>query len=362
MKKIVKTTLFRLIKIYLFPLFLSLKIMPDKLYYFITIIFNMLENVYINKYVLLFRHIDLIRKPLPVFNFNDVGIVVQGPFFEDNNFTIYMLERYRKIYPFAPIILSTWKNEVSDADKILLKNLKIELIENKQPKFAKGHLNHQLLSSYQGMVMLKEKYNCTYALKTRTDQIFLKPNFIKFLIDLEKCFAPKNVNVLSRLIFLDLSYKFVPFHLCDFMCFGNVEDLINLYNIECSEVYTEADQKVIDERVRISDFELLDFHDKKIDVDKESIVMANGTVPEMFIVKNYFNKYVEKIDEKNILRQYWKFLKECAIIVNADALKFYWPKYIFKRYIIEDSSIREFGDLDFSAWLSIITEDGENDA
>ena len=116
-------------------------------------------------------------------------IVVQGPIILDQDFTIETLKLYRKNFPDAIIILSTWPTTKKNIR--ILKKLDIKVLENLQPK-NKGisNINLQIVSSRNG-IHLAKKMGTKYVLKTRTDQRIYHPNLKNYLFNFINTFPLK---------------------------------------------------------------------------------------------------------------------------------------------------------------------------
>ncbi len=59
----------------------------------------------------------------PRYAFDDTAIVIQGPIEYTNNYTAETFKLYRSIYPNAPIVVSTWKNEATNSFRHVCKKI-----------------------------------------------------------------------------------------------------------------------------------------------------------------------------------------------------------------------------------------------
>ena len=102
----------------------------------------------------------------PIKSFFNVGIVFQGPVMHDCNFTVDSIKIARSLYPEVKIILSTWKNELTDLERVELKKFRCIILESdslsaehKGTGEKLGHMNNQILSSlvFESLFDLSEK-------------------------------------------------------------------------------------------------------------------------------------------------------------------------------------------------------------
>ena len=127
------------------------------------------------------------------FPIDDTGIVIQGPIQKDGDFTLKTALLYRKLYPFVPIVISTWNGEIYNKLIGECKTNKIDIIENVIPKDG-GVGNHifQMTSSYLGIKYISDNYRVRYVLKCRTDQRIFREDILLYLKDLMKATNPTN--------------------------------------------------------------------------------------------------------------------------------------------------------------------------
>ena len=95
-----------------------------------------------------------------------VAILLQGPVIFEDNFTEETIKIYKKNFPSAIIILSTWEEHKNKIYK-KFSNLGIFLIFNKKPKFSgpkidkftDSNINYQIISTKSGISLAKKKKN-----------------------------------------------------------------------------------------------------------------------------------------------------------------------------------------------------------
>lgn len=107
---------------------------------------------------------------------------------------------YKKHFPEnTKIIISTWNDE----NEKYLENFRLEnvhVVLSEKPNYPGiSNVNYQIESSKNGLKYAKEKLNCEYAIKTRTDQRFYATNIYESAIK-NLCQKYKNI------IFIDPQY------------------------------------------------------------------------------------------------------------------------------------------------------------
>ena len=155
------------------------------------------------------------------------AIVIQGPVVVNNNFTLETIRIYKKYFPEAIIILSTW----DDTDKIVCEQIAqegIEIILNRKPDGCSyKHINFQIVSSRAGVVRAKS-LDARYILKTRTDQRFYNPHLLAYLYHALEAFPlVSQTRQQKRLIFSSESQQSHCrlYQASDIMIFGHADDM-----------------------------------------------------------------------------------------------------------------------------------------
>ena len=163
------------------------------------------------------------------------AIVMQGPIRIEGNFTVETVKFYRKLYPNAGIIVSTWKDE--DATTIMqIQCAGAEVLLCEKP-LTGGHLNinYQLKNTGEG-IRKAQKEGYHYIAKTRTDQRISKPYVFEYMINLMKQYPTVDSSKQEqRVICLSMNYgnMFFPYFMSDFFYFGTASDMGKLF--ECLE-------------------------------------------------------------------------------------------------------------------------------
>lgn len=136
----------------------------------------------------------------------------------------------KEVYPQAKIVISTWAGETK---KLTIdQDLGIDVIESNPPAADKMHVMHQMRSSYNGIKYLEQRYGMRYVLKTRTDQVFYKLDFLMHLKNLLKLHRPYDSKIKDKIIFCGHTSYFLTFFMGDFMTFSDVGVMLRLYGGE----------------------------------------------------------------------------------------------------------------------------------
>lgn len=326
-----------------------------------------LDELYNDYYTYNHMFQNTVWKFLQRIDIRDTAIVIQGPVIYENDFTIETLYRYRWIYPKATIILSTWNGDIQDYFRWQANSIDIIIVENEMPAdHGISNICLQLISSHYGILCANKIVGIKYVMKTRTDQRIFLPDFLTYLKNTLKTFAVKSEILKERIIFLGgyQSSCVCPFEMSDFLTFGRIEDMKEFYNS------TGKSQKLIPDRMNNLDYlkkraRILRDHShydnflamKTLSEEKRRFLcneFMEYLDPETYIVLSFYQRIILKrdfSDSDDVLEHYWKFLKNCVIIVDSDHLFLYWFKYE-DRYLIE-SSLISMGSLTTSAWMDI---------
>lgn len=309
------------------------------------------------------------RKFMPVYGDDDISVVLQGPIKYERNFTLETIMRYRWVYPNVSIIVSTWEGEVTEDFKLLSKAISVDILENVKPSDGgPWNIRFQLKSSFGGMIKAEEKKS-KYVMKTRTDQVFLNPDFLVYMKNMLRTFPVNCNNLLERIVFLggQNSMCTYPFRITDFMAFGRLEDLKKLYSADgFSErlEYTAGDRDAKREqylevlgRVPCDSFSSICELNQ---ADRRTMAMHIGRKqdPESYLIQSFYEREIIKkvlSEEDDVLMHYWKFIKNCTVFIDTDELLLFWAKYS-EQYMSFSNNISD-GGLTHSAWLSIYYSD-----
>lgn len=160
----------------------------------------------------------------------EISVVVQGGISE---YTQRCLLSLRKQLPEAQLILSTWEG----ADIMGLEY--DELVLSKDPggvvlddiSGTINNINRQIVSTKAGLELAKRKY----CLKFRTDLILNDSEFIRYFGVFDRAIEPlhfKNRVIVCNYYTRNPRVFPLPFHISDWIMFGNIEDIKLYFEIE----------------------------------------------------------------------------------------------------------------------------------
>lgn len=259
-----------------------------------------------------------------------IAIVVQGPFIEEDSFTLETLRLYRYNFPYSVIILSTWV--IPEGAASILAENRVQVILNDRPKNSGiANVNLQIVTSRAGM-LLARKLGAEYALKTRTDQRIYHTRLDAYLLNLVDTFPlvdgyPKQH---SRLVACSLNtFKLRPYGISDMFLFGHIDDMVRYWCVH------------LDNR-------------ENTDIDKKGCNTPRGhALAEMCEV--YFCVNFLRGIGRQVLFSLESSLRTFAdhfIIIDQSAIKLYWNKYM-----LDEERYKEHGFFDptlsFNDWLML---------
>ena len=295
----------------------------------------------------------------PSYDVDDTAIVLRGQIVYENRYTEKTFEFYRETYPNAPIIVSTWKNELTDEFRTVCKKNSVVLLENIQPALPGfGHLNYQLENALKGVLYVKENLRTKYILVTRTDQRLNKFDFLLRFRNLIQTFPPLGDKLHGRIIIFGtlLTKKYLPFSITDFLMFGHVADIFKVYNIPPLRDATEFRARMIhwktflDMRRKLSraTFVKCDFAEHGAKLKKFNKIMNRFVNTDIFWLKNFYRNHIAPLDETRLLETWWRFMQQYLLLVDMDSVAFDWAKYEDHRRYCDEAT-----GTDFSQWLEL---------
>lgn len=241
----------------------------------------------------------------------ELAIVLQGIVSTKDDFTLESVRLYKKIFPGAIIIISTWENT---AKKVLLELEKegcVIVLSKAFEPCGFCNVNYQICTSLSGVRKAKE-LGAKYTLKNRSDLRIYKEFSFEYLKSLVECFpvSGNDIPLNGRIITLSgaKGQLFAPYWLQDFIYFGFTDDLFSFFDLP-------YDERPIPSGL---DYFKKAFHSWTC----EDMCVAN--VPEVYLTVCFLGKYMS-VDRT--VSSYWNILKRYFIIVNPDALKVLWNKY-----------------------------------
>ncbi len=174
-------------------------------------------------------------------NSKEISIVIQGAV--DKSQTPILIKSIREFLPYSTIIISTWKGaDVAGLDYDLV-------VESEDPGAmsmsvdGKGayNINRMLKSTQAGLAQVKTKY----VLKCRSDLVMINSGFLsyydKFSVrDKDYVLANHKIQISSLYCMkaeMERGLKQeTPYHISDWYCFGETEDIKELFNVPLVDI------------------------------------------------------------------------------------------------------------------------------
>jgi hypothetical protein len=267
-----------------------------------------------------------------------VAIVMQGPLWRHDSFTIETLKLYRNLYPRCQLIVSTW-NDTPKEDLVALRAQDVELVLLEKPTDpGQSNVNMQIVSTSQGIAKAKS-LGAQWVLKTRTDQRTYNPNLLSFLIGTARTFPViKSSPQRHRIIGIGQgSLKYVPYHVTDQTLFGHVDDMVQYWStpLRPSSSYDAGDRSLSDLWPSLSIRELL-----------------NGISAEPYITSEYLKRLGRELDWT--IEDSWNAYRDHFCFVDYAATDFYWVKgqdYTLTEYMYRYDTISNRKEMNFSEWM-----------
>ncbi|KKS34038.1 MAG: hypothetical protein UU95_C0018G0014 [Parcubacteria group bacterium GW2011_GWC2_42_12] len=268
----------------------------------------------------------------PEENYSEYTIVMQGPIVTKYRFTLETLLIYKKLFPGAFIVLSTW--EGGDTYTIeAARGAGLEVIINKKPIPGLFNVNMQTVSAMAGL-RLAAKLNKKYALKVRADQRIYNSESLTFFSNLLKNF-PLTVSgsKLKGRIIATGAYNFKI-----------KQKIYNIY--ESSPIFGYLEDVML-----FFGADLISNNPPPLEFLKKyypnSPFMAEGYI---------FTEFLKKIGHQpeNTPEDYLRCLARYCILIDAMTLGWYWFKY--KRFIECQNlglTYEHNGHLAFTDWLNL---------
>lgn len=269
--------------------------------------------------------IDVIR------NKKKLAIVLQGPVLRDNDFTLETVKLYKKHFPQAIIVLSTWKEE---SPEIINKfeSLAVEIVLNDKPEyFGFSNINLQIVSSGNGMKQAKD-LGAEYAIKTRTDQRFYAPNIDDFLYNITQLFPVNYPGQKQRIVGVSLNtFKYRLYGLSDMFAYGHIDDMLSFWNPQLDTRTMELPNGKAKTPGKFSRLRLC----------------------EVYLATEFLKKIGREVSWS--LKDSWQVFADHFCVVDKEQLDILWPKYNrleypYQTYIIASNSKKE---LTFRDWINV---------
>lgn len=259
-----------------------------------------------------------------------ISIVIQGPIVDYKSFTYETIKLYKKIYPFATIILSTW-SDTSDEQIQLFNDLDIKINLNNKPDYSGiSNVNYQIASTSSGIEIAKS-CGAQFVLKTRTDIRLNAPDFFLYCLNLLSSFplsTSAQLKLNCRLLSISEGNKYALCMTPDKNMFGHIDDMLIYWRIP------------------------FDYRNLERDFNNQ-LEMAEFGIAESYFFNNFIKNH--KINFEYTLSSYWSIIRDYFMVADASDADLYWCKYNrareFKnRHYFGTSSFDSFS---FKDWLRL---------
>jgi hypothetical protein len=270
------------------------------------------------------------RRPFP-----KLAIVIQGPIITRNAFTFETIKLYKKHFPTAFIILSTWSDEKQNEVSLIESLGAYVLLNNKPEYYGVSNINLQITSSKAGVIKAKE-LGAEYVLKTRTDQRIYSPNIEEYLYNILKVF-PLNVfgtKQNKRIVGISMNtFKFRMYGLSDMFTYGHIHDMILFWDVELdNRKYSK--KELAEATVSMRKF-------------------AQSRVCEVYLTTQFLIKIGRNLEWT--LEDSWRVFADHFCIIDKESLDLFWGKYglsefRWKKY---EKQINVFDEMNFMDWLNL---------
>ena len=235
------------------------------------------------------------------------AIILQGPICLRDDMTANSIRFYKKAYPYAAIIVSTWDDELEENISKLAALGAVVVKSSKPSNSGILNVNYQLVNSLAGVRKAKEM-GCIYAVKTRTDQRVCKPFIFDSMLSALQIFSGGKEQK-GRIITLGMGSggMFIPYHTSDFLYFGYTDDLLRIFS-------APLDNRVDDGTIRSGHFPY------------SRRQLSEWMDPEIYIMKHYC-KDVLGCDTRDTVEAYWNIIKNYLICYSMKDVDLMWNKY-----------------------------------
>jgi len=260
----------------------------------------------------------------------NIGIVIQGPVGSSADFLYGTLDRYRHMWPFANVVVSTWDDESPE----VLRNLErmgVSTILSQDPGLSGGlNLNRQIVSTRAGVDFLRRQ-GCAYVLKTRTDCRIYNERTLGALVSLLWRFpVAGSGSQQQRIIGSSLNtFLFRLYGLSDIFLFGAIEDMSTFWNVSLDS----RDSISLDSPNSHREHSLL----RTSEVYLASSFLEKTGWPLRWTLDDSLNAFQDRF-----------------IVVDNSSIDLLWRKYTVRedRWNSTDSSVRT-AEMTFFRWLTL---------
>ncbi len=265
---------------------------------------------------------DPMREPMRA------GIVLQGPIRREEDFTLNTVRLYRRHFPQAAIVVSTWDSEDGAALE-QMRGAGATILTSALPAVrGPGNVNCQIVSTFAGVNWCRGQ-GVFHILKTRTDQRLYAPNALDFMRATLEAF-PLRPGLTQRARILGIShdsFKFRLYGLGDHLLFGTTDDMQAFWSVAQ---------------------DMRPFNDPVNPTWNEASLR---NVVETYLVSEYLKKIGRPV--------LWTLADSLAAyaenfcIIDQEDIDWYWPKYdAHKEHrMLAYDAVKNTQELTFRDWL-----------
>jgi len=268
-------------------------------------------------------------KTLPI-----LAIVIQGPVVTVDDFTYETCKIYKKHFPDALLILSTWNDQLPEIFEPF-EHLGVRIVANCKPGYAGiSNINLQIVSSKAG-IQAAQRMGAEYALKTRTDQRMYAPNVDEYLYNITQQFPLRGISEKQheRIIGCSLNtFKYRMYGLSDMFVYGHVDDMWLYWNVDLD------DRKFTEDEVNVAGASIESF--------------SRLRICEVYLATEFLMKVGRTINWT--LEDSWSAFADNFCVIDSEQIDLYWNKYNQREYrwLGYDDS-QKFQQINFREWLNL---------
>ena len=256
------------------------------------------------------------------------GIVLQGPIKREDDFTLNTVRLYRRHFPQAEVIVSTWNTEAA-AVLEELRGAGATVLTSTPPAMVGSYtVNLQIVSSFAGVKWCCEK-GLAYVLKTRADQRFYAPNAVEYMAALLAQFPVRpGFAQKARILGISLdTFKYRLYGLSDHLIFGTSEDMHRYWSVA-------HDTRPVREPVNPT------WHEASL-----------RNIVEVYFVTEYLKAIGRPVTWT--LEDSLAAYGEHFCVIDTDDIDLYWLKYEAhkERRMLAYDAIKNTQELTFRDWL-----------
>jgi hypothetical protein len=269
-------------------------------------------------------------------SFSDTAIIMQGQVIKKDNFTLNTVLIYKKRYPNALIIVSTWEEHESKELIEFAENNDFVILFNIKPlNSGISNINLQIISTKNGIEFAKSR-GVKYCVKTRTDQRIYKKDFLNFLnstrtfFNNNKILADYGLN--DRIIITSLNtYKFRLYGPSDMFMYGHIDDIFKYWDVE-------LDNRILNQ----------------LDINNTVIGWSQASLCEVYLCINYLQRINYEFNWS--IYDSWSVLANFFIVIDKLSIDLFWFKYNrwFEFRYYTNIAVNLTEEFMFSDWVSSV--------